>query len=128
VRALLDAGVRTFVDLTEDGELVPYADSLTAGVQHVRKPIADLSCATPEQMAETLDVIDAALERGVVYVHCRGGCGRTGTVLACHLVRHGVPPEEALERFHRFSRVLWSHPCPETEEQRAMVLAWRAGR
>ena len=31
-----------------------------------------------------------------VYLHCRGGIGRTGTVLGCYLVRQGQTAEEAL--------------------------------
>lgn len=44
-----------------------------------------------------VDGIVAALEVGkVVVVHCRGGLGRAGTVVACCLVRLGRPPTEAM--------------------------------
>lgn len=122
--ALRAAGVTLFVDLTEDGELPPYAGSIESPARHVRMPIGDFSVATEEQMRETLDLIDAELEAGGrVYLHCRGGCGRTGTVVACHLVRHGASGEEALRRVEQLCG--WS--CPETEEQRAMVLGWQTG-
>jgi hypothetical protein len=39
IDALLDAGVTTFIDLTEDGELEPYA--VPAGVTHRRFGVAD---------------------------------------------------------------------------------------
>jgi len=36
-------------------------------------------------MHEILDTIDAALSaKRIVYVHCWGGVGRTGTVIGCH--------------------------------------------
>ena len=31
-------------------------------------------------------------------MHCGGGLGRTGTLLACYLVRQGLPAAEAIER------------------------------
>jgi protein tyrosine/serine phosphatase len=124
VEGLGAAGVTLFVDLTEDGELPPYADHVRHPARHVRRSIGDFSVTTEELMRETLDLIDAELESdGIVYLHCRGGCGRTGTVVACHLVRHGLTGEEALTRVEELCG--WS--CPETEEQRAMVLAWRGG-
>jgi protein-tyrosine phosphatase len=126
--ALCAEGIASFVDLTEDGELPPYADLLPRGARHVRFPIRDFSCATDEEMRRTLDEIDAALERGAVYVHCHGGCGRTGTVVACWLVRHGADPEEALQRYRTASAPLCGRPCPETPEQLAMVRGWQAKR
>jgi hypothetical protein len=124
VEGLLAAGVTLFVDLTEDGELPSYAGRVLHPARHVRRPIGDFSVTTEELMRETLDLIDAELESGgIVYLHCRGGCGRTGTVVACHLARHGLAGEDALARVEELCG--WS--CPETEEQRAMVLGWRVG-
>jgi len=108
----LDGGTTVFVDLTEEGELRPYADRLPAGVRHVRMPIEDWGVPSEEQMVQTLDVIDEALAAGeVVYVHCRAGVGRTRTVIGCHRKRHGLDPG------------LW----PETGLQRALVERWPRG-
>jgi protein-tyrosine phosphatase len=127
VEALCAAGVRAFVDLTEDGELFPYSHLLPAGVRHERTPIVDLSCTTAERMAATLDVIDGELAHGAVYVHCRGGCGRTATVAGCWLVRHGRDPEAALALVEQAAWTMRETRCPETVEQRAMVLGWPEG-
>ena len=126
VDALRELGVASFVDLTEEGELEPY--SVPDGMRHVRMPIEDFGCASEEQMSATLDVIDEALGLGAVFVHCRGGCGRTGTVVACWLVRHGVAPPDSLERYAEASAVVCGRPCPETPAQRDLVLAWKPGR
>jgi protein-tyrosine phosphatase len=81
-------------------------------------------------MEATLDLVDAALARGIAYVHCWGGCGRTGTVLACHLVRHGVAHADALERVSRATQTIGWPPCtcPQTADQLALVRAWSPGR
>jgi protein-tyrosine phosphatase len=119
------SGVTSFVDLTEEHEgLVPYDTLLPKAVRYARRPIVDFECPAPEQLAETLDLIDSELERGeVVYVHCFGGRGRTGTVVGCWLVRHGSSGEEALAKIENL-REHAPGPSPETEEQRQLVRFW----
>jgi len=76
-------------------------------------------------MVRILDAIDTALTgEQVVYVHCMGGIGRTGTVIGCYLVRHGQTGAEALQTIARLRGGLAE--SPETEEQRRMVRTWRA--
>jgi protein-tyrosine phosphatase len=138
--ALLDLGVTTFVDLTEPGEngVQPYKNRVQRMVRdglrvaHCAHPIPDArvpaSFATAERL---LDDIDAALAHGeTVYLHCRSGVGRTGTVLALHLVRHGHSPREALHlvqaAWRRDPRSREWPRCPQTEGQRRYVRAyWR---
>jgi protein-tyrosine phosphatase len=107
-------GVDFVVDLTEEGELRPYA---RGAFKHRRMPIRDFSVPTDAEMQAILDAIDDALAKGhTVFVHCRGGIGRTGTVLGCYLRRHGASAEEALAALGG---------RPETEEQRALIRSWR---
>ncbi len=128
VAALVDAGVRTFVDLTEDGELLPYARLLPRDAAHHRIAVRDVSCPSVAQVREALDLVESASDRGIVYVHCRGGCGRTGVVIGCYLIERGLRPDEALARTHELMRALWSKPCPETPEQIEMVRQWKSRR
>ena len=124
VRALLDAGVRTFVDLTEDGELPPYAHLLPGDVSYHRIAVPDATCPSAEQIQRALDLIECGGQTGVVYLHCRGGCGRTGVVLGCYLVDQGLSPDQAVARVRELTRALWSGPCPETHKQIDMIRRW----
>jgi hypothetical protein len=133
----LDAGVTFFLDLTEAGEynLRPYAVELAglAGergmiVEYLRMSIPDMSVPLPDQMAKMLDRIDQALTEGhTIYVHCYGGIGRTGTVIGCWLVRHGLTGRQAMAKIGAWRRGTpdgWRR-SPETDEQWQMVLDWK---
>ena len=63
----------------------------------------------------------------VIYLHCYGGKGRTGTVVGCFLVEQGFTGEEALEQIEalRGEKLMKDGPSPETDAQRAMVIDWR---
>ena len=137
LRALLQAGIVRFIDLTEEKELYPYADMLNeeagdlgVSATHARYGIRDVRVPdTPEAMAAVLDAIDAALAEGMpVYVHCWGGVGRTGTVVGCWLVRHGRTGDEALalvaELFGGMAKAPAKRRSPETDEQHDYVCNW----
>jgi hypothetical protein len=141
LRRLLRAGVTFFLDLTEEGEygVPPYADLVQKqaaaarqrSVEHRRMSIPDMGTPTVDEMARILDAIDTALAAGhVVYVHCLGGIGRTGTVVGCHLARHGMAGQDAMAQIARLRQGTpggWQH-SPETMDQYEMVLAWAVGR
>src|SRR5512137_1960512 len=100
----LDAGFNTFIDLTAEGELLPYGPILAEraacynlSASHQRFSIGDFGIPSVDQMKMTLDTLDMALQESrKVYVHCWGGVGRTGTTVGCYLVRHGKTGAEAL--------------------------------
>ncbi|KAI0339211.1 phosphatases II [Trametopsis cervina] len=140
--ALLLAGVRTFIDLTEPHELFPYAPHLAerctllgispSDVTYHNFPIRDRSLPqSVDFMRSILDVLQANEKQGrVCAVHCRGGIGRTGMVVGCWLVESGRARDGAhalqliaeewkqVEKCKRF-------PCsPETGPQFEFVRAF----
>ena len=141
LRALLDAGIRSVVNLQVEGEtangkaFVPYREMLhrlsqVKGIETtgVRIAIRDNDVPSRETMLRILDVIDAAIHCGQpVYVHCWGGHGRTATVVGCWLVRRGYTGRAALERILHLrghDTELRRRPAPQTRAQIEMVRDW----
>ena len=134
---LAAAGITSFIDLTEEGELSPYDKWLKSKTQtqekqkHQRFPIRDHDVPSSKEYAKRiLDAIDADIEDGhTVYVHCFGGIGRTGTIIGCWLARHPdvAAPGSALERLQKLwsqcSKSAYTH-SPETLEQAEYVRDW----
>lgn len=143
VRKLLEAGIRTIVDLMQPGEASQSGGFTHRGYEHIwltearqlseeasfhQFPIRDVSVSTVEHMKAILDVIDTSLALGKpVYVHCRGGIGRTGLVVGCFLQRHGL--SDAGNVLARIAELRRNDPkaaivSPETDEQREFVRTW----
>ena len=141
---LLEVGVSRVINLMEVNEVghggesfvhyEPRLDQLAhERSQHVefrRFPIVDLSVPTVSGMIEILDFLDEALNRGeITYVHCWGGRGRTGTVVACHLRRrHGLSGAAALSLLQDLTKHNQQFaPTPEMPCQRNFVMDWKEG-
>jgi hypothetical protein len=145
LRTLIMAGIRTFVDLTDEGEVnedakvIPVyrsilrnvAEAEPVQVTYANIPIEDRGIPSPWTMRCILDVIDRSLtDENPVYVHCWAGRGRTGTVVGCYLKRHGLadgPDILAKLALLRRNTLNGRETSPHTSEQIAMVTNWKKG-
>ena len=124
---LHDIGLTHFIDLTSDHDgLRRYA---VPCAQRLSFPIVDFGVPTVAGMRATLDAVQAALSGGgSVYLHCKAGIGRTGTVAACLLVEHGYTPDDALALLARKWQVAgqraFAAQTPETDAQRRFIAGW----
>ena len=137
LRWLIAQGINTWIDLTvanEDG-LAPYAnwaieegEKAGKSIQYQRFSINDMEIPSHEEMTLILDAIDTNINTGRrIYVHCYGGVGRTGTVVGCYLVRHGIDGEQAIRQIAtwRAGTPKGWRISPETEDQRQLIMSWR---
>lgn len=129
---LAASGITTFVNLTRPEDPVPpympHAVNGRPGIQW-HFPVPDFGVPDHQQLTDILATIDTAVTAGErVYLHCRAGIGRTGTVAACWLVKHGLDADQALAALaHKWQVVdkSASEPhTPETSEQVQCVHAW----
>jgi len=138
VISLLRCGVTSFIDLTKPGDsfhlykeiLNEEAAQFDVAVTWQNFPIVDFSTPTPGQMESILEGIDLQVAGGrTVYVHCLAGIGRTGMVVGCYLVKHGLSGQEALIRIKtlRGDTPSWWHRSPESQEQVDFILNWKNG-
>ena len=146
ISALLDLGVVAFVDLMEEkefnykseSEYEPYSGVLEnladeRGIKITRKQFHVRDQDVPqsnEDMMDILNFINSFIEKGqLVYVHCAGGHGRTGTVAACWLMCRGLADgsDIALNTIviaRQHDEYLADHDSPENENQIQFLKNW----
>lgn len=139
LEALLDAGITSFVDLTERDEttwggspMLPYDGLLGPEITYRRFPIPDTKTITDAGYDRILGHIRAELDTGkVVLVHCWGGKGRTGTIVGAWLIENnGLGYSAVIERMQelRAGSCKADHPVPDTEEQYDVLRRRSRGR
>jgi tyrosine-protein phosphatase SIW14 len=88
-RELAQLGVHTVVDLRGSGgrssKEAQIVDGL--GMKYVNVPLDGFKAPTPEQVSKLLGILENQSD-GPVFVHCRRGADRTGTILALYRIDH----------------------------------------
>ena len=133
---LLAAGIRTFIDLTEERETNGYALILRClaeerglEITYLRIPIPDRSVPSTWTLRCILDLIDRSMtDQRAAFVHCFAGIGRTGTVVGCHLRRHQhATAEEVMGKIAELRQAMpiAVEVSPHAPEQVQMVEGWK---
>jgi len=140
---LIDCGIRKIINLMEpdetdysgdqfnsyEGVVSQIAEEKKISVDCQRFPIVDLCVPAVAQMMEILDAIIAGgiASGNPTYVHCRGGIGRTGTVVGCFLLKNGLAHAgnvlDIIAGLRRNDPEAY-RTAPETEIQRQFVANW----
>ncbi len=117
-----------FYDLTERGELRPYRQYLGAEQEYHNFSIPD--CGTPNETASVARLLNEIITRSqrnhqsIIhgheknYIHCWGGVGRTGTIIACYyaywLKGQGYTADEIYQKAMDMLSESFSH-CPKSK-------------
>jgi tyrosine-protein phosphatase SIW14 len=88
-RGLAALGVKTIIDLRSEGGRSHEEEAAvkTAGMRYVSVPMRGLSAPSADDMAKVLALLDDP-SAGPVFLHCKRGADRTGTVVACYRIKH----------------------------------------
>lgn len=144
ISGLVSCGIRCFVNLMEPGEIdysgeyfEPYEPILNQVVEdtglkldYYSFPIKDVNIPSVEQMRDIIQTLDHSIHtlNKPVYVHCRGGIGRTGIVVGCWLIHNQKADSSNVIQLIEIMRkedVAKHCKSPETPEQIEFVLNWK---
>jgi tyrosine-protein phosphatase SIW14 len=81
-------GVKTVIDLRREDEHSTAAEGqavAAAGMNYFNVPMKGVVAPTNEQIAKVLELLNS---QEPVFVHCKRGADRTGTVIACYRIAH----------------------------------------
>lgn len=120
-------GIGALVRMEEEHRtLVTPEQVREQGLIDCYQPVADFTAPTLNQIDRMIRFIEGSVAGGKpVAVSCHAGIGRTGTILACYLVKKGRFAEEAMQEV-----AIKRRAGIETEDQKQAVrdYARRMGR
>jgi uncharacterized protein (TIGR01244 family) len=88
-QSLAKLGVKTIIDLRETGGRATAERRVVeaAGMKYINIPLDGRAAPTEEQVSHLLALLNEKTA-GPVFLHCRRGADRTGTIIACYRISH----------------------------------------
>lgn len=88
IQALAGLGVKTIINLRMADDVSPQEESAARahGVGYLPVPLHGWRSPTDAEIAQVLSLIETSPPP--VFVHCRRGADRTGTIIACYRIQH----------------------------------------
>lgn len=99
---LAELGVKTVIDLTQDGEIAEPGLVQSAGMNFYRIPMTTRVPPTADQLQQFLGIVNDA-GNWPVYVHCQGGRHRTGLMTAVYrMTNEGWTADRAFQEMKQY--------------------------
>lgn len=88
-QSLAHLGIKTIVDLRESGGRARNEQKVVeaAGMRYINIPLSGYEAPSEAQVSQLLALLNDKTS-GPVFIHCRRGADRTGTILACYRISH----------------------------------------
>ncbi len=109
LQKLASLGVKTIINLRDDDdhEQAEETEAHAAGLQYFNVPMARLGRPSDKIIEDVLAILNKS-ENQPVFVHCKLGSDRTGTVVAIYRIEHdGWSSEQAKAEAKRYGMNLW---------------------
>jgi tyrosine-protein phosphatase SIW14 len=89
IKKLAELGIKTIVNLRGEEDLVSAEQKVTesAGLRYFNIPMPGLSAPSDEEVARVMSIVNNP-ENQPVFIHCKRGADRTGTIGAIYRISH----------------------------------------
>ena len=110
IQNLKRLGVKLIINLRMPDDCWKPEDTAAkdCGITITNMPFKGFGRPTDQQVRDVLTIIQSSTSP--VFIHCRHGCDRTGTIIACYRIQHDRwTTEEALQEAKRYgmSKLEW---------------------
>jgi tyrosine-protein phosphatase SIW14 len=109
LQKLASLGVKTIINLRDDDERarVEEVEAHAAGFHYFNIPMGSFDRPTDKTIGDILAILNNS-ENQPVFVHCKLGADRTGTVIAIYRIEHdGWTSERAKSEAKRYGMNVW---------------------
>ena len=114
-------GIQVLISLTVAGTDPEIAADY--GIEVVHIPVVDFTAPTPLQIRTMVATVNRArADFQAVGIHCTGGKGRTGTMLAAYFVAEGATGQEAITKI----REIRPGSIETASQEQAVLNYWEA--